>query len=818
MIKSFKNIVLSFVAAIAIAGALPAVSYADYGANIVSSNCNPSADVARDSTKAHNDLKSCIGQDISVFNAERPFKVRVKFKPDEKFIAMYVAVNIVPLAIYYSVSYLSAHAGAVTAATAVCCSTVLPCNPICALPPAIAGFNQLGVTAGIQAVIIRIGLTAVVAVATNPHDNVDPDGDAYIKIGEAIGLYDLGFGAMARAEVRVEGDKACVYMTSLPIPFLNFKADRTDDFNTNYSDETNPSLPSHCVYMPVPNKTIKPPVPAFISQACIDYDTSASQFRWPPDGDNTWGKSRSFTGVVVQCVEDTMNNLFFNKHNGASESVFVKTQKKLTDMLMAMLALYVVFIGYKLIIERKIKQEEAIWMGLRVGLVMYFAAGAGMTNLLPGIIGSVKNASAIIMDAGAGSTTDNAAKKAEFNSALSVYTAAMNAYSTARIRWAQAASTADKAANKVIMDDARIVQDEAKSVMERARVASLSFGYNYCDFRPFVAAGKYNVPVKAEDGTNVIRDMSYMHLWDSIDCRISRYLGVGVDAAAPSTPKILLIGIGSIFSSVYGIMIFILITAILIFLTLIIVRIVHIYIMAFMAIILLVYISPLVIPMVLFNYTKSSFEAWFRQLLGFCVQPIILFAFLAFMFAIMDSVIYSNNYEFLPVDKSALVATPKIDDNSIARVHGDNKALPCADQNADGCVYRDTDALGYLYQRVNIDYWDLVIKEATVFRVYHTTGLDEGQYKTLMVELIKLFFVCFIIHALLGQVEGMSKTLTNVAGGGATGLSSVPTANPGKIAEGPIAIVKAGGKAAVWAGDKLMKNTVGRAKKARKRS
>ncbi len=753
MLNSFKNIsLLLFILAVISLGTLsPGNSYAEMGADIIGANCNPGADPALDYIKTDPNLKSCIGQGIQMSD----YKVKVSFDGHGAF------------------------AGAYTA--------------ICTYFANKSSFDPL-----FQVVFIATcgGLAANSAT-------VD------IAAGHAVNVLRSTFNTpLIIFDSRIEGDKLCIY-SIIPPPLIGLapKAERTAGYNAAYGvtgSSKAERLPSHCVYMPEPIPASKPAVPNFISQTCVDYDTTASQFKWPAsgardsNGNPLPAKTRSFTGVVVQCIEETMNNLFFNTRGTQTETIFQKTQKQLTNILKAMLVLYVVFLGFKYVMEPgAIKQNDFIWIALKISLIFYFAAGPGVTKFLPGIIGSVKEASSIMLDAATGNGTSN---KADAEAKLLItsndYNDKKAAYAAARSNWGRYTTTtigyteAEKNRRKVTMDDAKVAQDKAHSIYEKARMATVSYGYNYCNFQPFAEAGKYNYTIKVKEktiapantvpsslvGTEIpaggllTTDMSYMKLWDSIDCRIAKYLGIGAIPDSPSSPHSLLIAIGSLLSGPVGIIIFCLLVTFLVFVVLIIIRMVHIYIIAFMALILLAYIAPLVIPMALFEHTKSSFDAWLKQVIGFAVQPIILFAFLAFMFAIFDNIIYGGNYNFNPVDKSELVTSPDLSDNTITRIQDRNGNWKCPDVDTVGCIYEE----------LAVDEETIEIAGAKIFS-YYTLDWDNSRNNTLMVELLKVILACFVLHALLGQIEEFSKTLTNVVGGSAS-MSTMPTADPTKIA------------------------------------
>jgi type IV secretion system protein VirB6 len=64
--------------------------------------------------------------------------------------------------------------------------------------------------------------------------------------------------------------------------------------------------------------------------------------------------------------------------------------------------------------------------------------------------------------------------------------------------------------------------------------------------------------------------------------------------------------------------------------------------MSLIGVILLIYVSPLTITCVLFERTKGIFENWWKQMLGFILQPMILFAYLGLMLTVFDNVFIST--------------------------------------------------------------------------------------------------------------------------------------------------------------------------------
>lgn len=69
-------------------------------------------------------------------------------------------------------------------------------------------------------------------------------------------------------------------------------------------------------------------------------------------------------------------------------------------------------------------------------------------------------------------------------------------------------------------------------------------------------------------------------------------------------------------------------------------RCIHIYIVTMMALMILLAISPLILPLILFRWGMDIFNQWLKQVLSYSMQPIILTVFLAFMLCIFYSVLF----------------------------------------------------------------------------------------------------------------------------------------------------------------------------------
>jgi len=146
-------------------------------------------------------------------------------------------------------------------------------------------------------------------------------------------------------------------------------------------------------------------------------------------------------------------------------------------------------------------------------------------------------------------------------------------------------------------------------------------------------ANLVNLPPEYPPGKN------YLRIWDTLDCKLVRAIGYGPEVSTANLAKMIFAGF---LTGGVGIVFFLAGFALAFMLLSIIFRAVQITIMSLLAVILLIYISPITITCSLFERTKGIFENWYKQLLGFILQPMILFAYLGIFISTIDAVIIAD--------------------------------------------------------------------------------------------------------------------------------------------------------------------------------
>lgn len=626
-------------------------------------------------------------------------------------------------------------------------------------------------------------------------DTNDSSNTHSIGLGERITLSETLSSTVL--SLRRESDMACLYGKRKQVGLFSIFGEQIvlrDDSESFSFAVFIPLIPlmqgvsdlkykRHCVYLPVPDITPRPndEWSNIISEVCTTHDSSATNFRFAD------GASRAFSGIVIQCIEETMNNLLIKK-DGNDVSYFSIMQDKFKEIIFILLVLYVVFFGYKAIIEAQVTSSpEFIWFFLKAGLVIYFAAGSGAIDIYPKVQTFTKDMSAIVLESAMGvkfissgndpANIDNRrdfinirdAKKDELDAAREELIAIRREIATiqADLIITPGDSAMTEALNKAL-EDRDIEQSEYDAILEEYQFAvsgANSFGYNYCNFSNF------EYPPGA----------GYIKIWDILDCRMAKYLGVGdyrIDNEDGTYrfhqkhPQVIAVGISTVFGgSGVGPLIFIMTMIFIIYLVLVILRIVTIYIAASVGLTILFYISPLIIPAVLFEYTKDAFKSWMTQVISFVVQPIMLFTFVAFLFSAYDMVIFSGNYQFVPAttehnQNENRICMKKTSTGEDICTSAEFEAvsideLECYDKDSPGCIYQS-----------------ILVKDHTI---WYTSSMSNAQAYLLLKWLIVLIAVSFIGHSALQMIEQMAKNMTNAVLA-ASSMAIAPSKDPASAA------------------------------------
>lgn len=152
--------------------------------------------------------------------------------------------------------------------------------------------------------------------------------------------------------------------------------------------------------------------------------------------------------------------------------------------------------------------------------------------------------------------------------------------------------------------------------------------------------------------------LQHLQLWDSLDCKISHYLGLDavqtmiVENASrnndfkkfdflsfPIPPYIYML-IPAIYSGITTLVLLVIMYPLLVISVA--AFMVNAVVVCMISIVVLGVLAPLFVPLLLFEYTRGYFDAWVKLLISFLLQPMIAAAFMTVMFSVYDLGFYGT--------------------------------------------------------------------------------------------------------------------------------------------------------------------------------
>ncbi|UIP91264.1 type IV secretion system protein [Wolbachia pipientis] len=299
------------------------------------------------------------------------------------------------------------------------------------------------------------------------------------------------------------------------------------------------------------------------------------------------------TSMIVQCIKESLDNLVagidssgspLNDQNGHNKGSFLSVaQKKLKNTVTAVLVLALILFSIKAMSGGVRSPQEMYMLIIKFALVIYFTTGSTMSHYYGELTKLSNGLSEVVLQA----------------------------------------------------------SSESKGI---------------CNYE----AGKDYEYMRKVDGKRI--SYSYLAPWDRLDCRILFYLGAPLDGiggkigAGGTVTLMVLLGAAPVLlvaGSVIGIIFAggqILVALVCIFMAILMMMVIlwmcYVFILSLVALSVIIILSPLFIPMVLFQHTKGYFDGWLKELITYSLYPVILFAFLSFMFIACDKIFYRGlNFE-----------------------------------------------------------------------------------------------------------------------------------------------------------------------------
>ncbi len=148
---------------------------------------------------------------------------------------------------------------------------------------------------------------------------------------------------------------------------------------------------------------------------------------------------------------------------------------------------------------------------------------------------------------------------------------------------------------------------------------------------------------RLENSTSVSDAYSYLKIFNLLDCKLKYYLAF---TPGTSTANIFGLIISTLVTGSYGFLIAISLFFFVIMMIIIIMRALYLFITSALAIVVYIFISPVIFPTLLFKQTTDIFNKWLMQLISFVLQPIILFVYIAIFIQVSDLLILGKDPTF----------------------------------------------------------------------------------------------------------------------------------------------------------------------------
>lgn len=134
-------------------------------------------------------------------------------------------------------------------------------------------------------------------------------------------------------------------------------------------------------------------------------------------------------------------------------------------------------------------------------------------------------------------------------------------------------------------------------------------------------------------------------IWSKVDCIMQRMFTGGdiEDGNGYRIGVLWVLAVAIFWTGFLGFFVFWMMVVVFWMIFLLVIRCVYVFLAAYAFLALLTVISPLIIPLVLFKNTVNYFNKWWRQFLSMIIQPMLLFAYMSFVFAMIDSMFFQDN-------------------------------------------------------------------------------------------------------------------------------------------------------------------------------
>lgn len=482
---------------------------------------------------------------------------------------------------------------------------------------------------------------------------------------------------------------------------------------------------NYCQYLTHCTKTSNTPFPyqsglgsPYFSDACMNF-VGDSQNKTAFNGGFILGSQRHFSAPIAQCVKETLENLFYNR---AGHSTCQNVNEYPSSDGSCPSGQYIDDGNFTYKKGNTVKDtsffgmiqnnmQDLVRLTITMSIMFY-----GM-NILVGknSIGNKKDILTYI-----------------FKIAVVLYFATGDAWQSSFFKGVYGAGAEfSRMVFKIGLDGNTLKQDG-------------------CQFGTYTLADGtlYN------SGKNYPDGKEYLALWDTLDCKIMRYLGYGPEVSVANIASLIF---AAWFTGAPGFYFAMSVLFMAFFFIAATIRALHIFLSACLSIIIFVFVSPLIIPLCLFKKTESIFKGWLTNLISFCFQPMILFAYIAIFCTIMDKTMIGSA-TFVGDPPSKTISCKEICKNSdgtiVPYVNGE---APACDQTGQKIYDPENDSVACL---INLnDFGKFPGLETVGIGIPILLDLLTGDIMAKLLTILRGFLIMFLLYKFMDEIPGITSSL-----------------------------------------------------------
>ncbi len=471
----------------------------------------------------------------------------------------------------------------------------------------------------------------------------------------------------------------------------------------------------------------------YFAEACLNFEGD-SQNKTAFKGGFILGSQRHFSAPIAQCVKETLENVFYNRA-GHSQCLNVNEYPSAGGICPS--GLYVTDGAFSFKKGNFVKTKSFFTtiqdnLQLAVKLALTFSVMLYGMNLLIGKADIRQKKDIMVYF---------------LKIALVAYFATGDAWQGMFFKGVYGAS----------MEFSRMVFKIKTGDVEEKR-DGCQFGKVYLENGTEISSGK-----TYPDGKE------YLAIWDTLDCKIMRYLGFGPEVSAANITMLVLASFLTGPIGIYFALSVLIFGILLVAATL---RALHIFLSSAISIIIMVFVSPLIIPLALFERTKGIYEGWLKELISFCLQPMILFAYIAIFITVMDQVLIGSAEFYGPGPFKTLNCDKKCVDNVGVIVPYVNNQMPACDKVGEKTIDPLNDSAACL---ISFDsFGTFPGLEIIGITIPIMTHLFESHVKERILTLLKATLMIFLLYKFMDEIPGITSSLiggTKLPGSNADGFA-----------------------------------------------